>query len=249
MYAIYNPFQNRPNFDLLNILHNTSTWRLQRLFHQRGYKNRNTAGKEIKDILNSIPLDLIYSDEDPAIYLPCNGTRTTPDLPLVSSDISGLTQPKIIDDPGFGQNPVIASITINSKSMTIKMSTKVLWKFKKADCPKFTNLLKTELNASPINYNHHPDKICNNATNIIIKRAKKTIPRGKVKQYRVFWSKSLEELKRKREVLCNTAGQTGITEDVQAWRRLLAVLRYATLQAKQTTLNRFISNINYQNDN
>nr|CDS28319.1 pol protein [Hymenolepis microstoma] len=120
MYSVYNPPQN---------------------------KNRNTDGKETKDILNSSPLELIYSDEDPATYFHYNGTRTTSDLLLVSSDISEFTQRKIIDDPGYGHKPVIASIIINSKSMTPKMPTGILWKFKKADWPKFTNLLETELNA------------------------------------------------------------------------------------------------------
>nr|CDS29648.1 hypothetical protein HmN_000890500 [Hymenolepis microstoma] len=89
-----------------------------------GYKNRNTAGKEIEDILNSSPLEFSYSDEDPATYLHYNGPRTTPDLLLVSRDISELTPRKITDDPGSGDKPVIASITINSKSMTPKMPTK-----------------------------------------------------------------------------------------------------------------------------
>nr|CDS29144.1 hypothetical protein HmN_000220200 [Hymenolepis microstoma] len=60
--------------------------------------------------------------------------------------------------------------------------------------------------------------------------------------------KNLEELKRKQEVLRNTAEQTGKTEDVQAWRRQSAVLRQAILQATRTTFNSFISNTNYQND-
>nr|CDS26864.1 pol protein [Hymenolepis microstoma] len=98
-----------------------------------GYKNRNTAGKEIEDILHS-------SDEDPATYLHYNGTRTTPDLLLVLSE---LTQRKLIDYPGSGHKPVIASIITNSKCMTPKMPTKLSWNFKRADWPNFTNLLET----------------------------------------------------------------------------------------------------------
>nr|CDS28070.1 hypothetical protein HmN_000187100 [Hymenolepis microstoma] len=182
-------------------------------------KDRQVASvilNEVKEGLTS-HCEMIKSmdsiDENPATYLQYNGTRTTPDLLLVSGDISELTQLKMIDDPGSGHKPVIASITINSKSMTPKMPTKVLWEFKKADWPKFKNVLETELNASPINYNQHPDKLCNNITNIIIKHAKKTIPRGKVKHYRVFWSRNLEELERRREVLHNTVEQTGKTVD------------------------------------
>ncbi|VDO16152.1 unnamed protein product [Rodentolepis nana] len=57
----------------------------------------------------------------------------------------------------------------------------------------------------------------------MIRCAKKTIPRGKTKHYRVFWSKHLEELKRKRDALRNTADQTGRTDDVQARRRPISL--------------------------
>uniref|UniRef100_A0A0R3T7K8 Endo/exonuclease/phosphatase domain-containing protein n=1 Tax=Rodentolepis nana TaxID=102285 RepID=A0A0R3T7K8_RODNA len=177
-----------------------------------------------------------------------NGSRTTPDLLLASSDISEHTHRKIIDDPGSGHKPVIASVNIGSKSMTTKVPTKLSWNFKKADWPRFTNLLENELHTGSLNFNQHPDKLCDDIKNIMIRCAKKTIPHGKTKHYRVFWSKHLEELKRKRDTLCNTADQTGRTEDVQAWRRQSAVLRQAILQAKRTSFDKFISNINYQSD-
>ncbi|VDO09960.1 unnamed protein product [Rodentolepis nana] len=46
--------------------------------------------------------------------------------------------------------------------------------------------------------------------------ANKTIPLSKTKHYRVFWSKHLEELKRKWKTLCNIVDQTEITESCKA---------------------------------
>ncbi|VDO02002.1 unnamed protein product [Rodentolepis nana] len=115
-----------------------------------GYKDTNISGKEIEDMLNSNPLELICSNEDKATYLHYNGTRTTPDLLLASSDISEHTRRKIIDDPGSGHKPVIASITIGSKSKTRKVPTKLSWNFKRADWTRFTNLLENELHTSKI---------------------------------------------------------------------------------------------------
>ncbi|VDO16966.1 unnamed protein product [Rodentolepis nana] len=132
--------------------------------------------------------------------------------------------------------------------MSRKVPTKLSWNFKKADWPRFTNFLEYELLSSPFNFNQHPDKLCTAITNIMIRCTKKTIPRGKTKHYRVFWSKHLEELKTNRDTLRNTADQTGRTEDAQAWRRQSAVLRQAILQAKRTSFDKFISNINYQSD-
>ncbi|VDO14617.1 unnamed protein product [Rodentolepis nana] len=100
-------------------------------------------------MLNSNPLELIYSNEDPATYLYYNETRTTPDLLLASSDISEHTRRKIIDDPGSGHKPVIASIIIDSKSMTRKVPTKLSWKFKKADWTRFISLLENEIPQVP----------------------------------------------------------------------------------------------------
>nr|CUU99745.1 hypothetical transcript [Hymenolepis microstoma] len=140
------------------------------------YKSRYTGGEEIEDKLNTSPLGLIYNDENPATYLHYNGTRTTPHLLLVSSDISELARRKIIDNSGSGHKSAIASIATNSKCMTPKMTNKPSWNSKKADGPKLTNLLENKPRASPINYNLHPNKLCNNITDIIIRCAKKSIP-------------------------------------------------------------------------
>jgi hypothetical protein len=62
-------------------------------------------------LLNTSILKLIHNDADPCTYLHFNGAQTTPDLLLVSSDISASTKPIILDDPGSGYKPVIAKIT------------------------------------------------------------------------------------------------------------------------------------------
>ncbi|VDN98575.1 unnamed protein product [Rodentolepis nana] len=108
-------------------------------------------------MLNSNPLELIYSNEDPDTYLHNNGTKTTSDLLLTSSDISEHRRHKIIDDPGSGHKPVIASITIGSKSMTRKVPTKLSWNFKKAGWPRFINFIKNKLSTGPLK---HPEKLC-----------------------------------------------------------------------------------------
>ncbi|VDO05731.1 unnamed protein product [Rodentolepis nana] len=130
-----------------------------------GLQGCKQSWKEIEDRINSNHLELIYSNEDPPTYLHYNGTRTTPDLLLASSDISELTRRKIIDDPRSGHKPDIASIAISSghkpviasitfgQSMTGKVPTKLSWKVKKADWSRFTNILDNELHTSPLNFN------------------------------------------------------------------------------------------------
>ena len=77
IYAVYNPPQNKPSFDCLNISHKTI---LIGDFNAHsikwGYISNNAAGKEIEELLNSTELELIYKHGDPATYLHYNGTKS-----------------------------------------------------------------------------------------------------------------------------------------------------------------------------
>ena len=73
-----------------------------------GYTDTNAAGKDMEDLPNTSVLELIYNDTDPPTYLQFNGTQTTPDLLLLSSDISANTKRIILEDPGSVHKPVIA---------------------------------------------------------------------------------------------------------------------------------------------
>nr|CDS29803.2 hypothetical protein HmN_000901900 [Hymenolepis microstoma] len=104
---------------------------------KRNFNKRNHPCQELWYLETStpIPLDGAIRTETQlgrksktyltaATYLHYNGTKTTPDLLLVSSYISELTQRKVIDDPGSGHKLFIASIITNSKPMTSKMPIK-----------------------------------------------------------------------------------------------------------------------------
>uniref|UniRef100_A0A0R3TEL8 Endo/exonuclease/phosphatase domain-containing protein n=1 Tax=Rodentolepis nana TaxID=102285 RepID=A0A0R3TEL8_RODNA len=65
IYTVYNPSQNCPNFDFLNISHKTVVLGdFSAHFTRWGYKNTNIAGKEIEDMNNSNLLEHIYRNED-----------------------------------------------------------------------------------------------------------------------------------------------------------------------------------------
>ena len=103
IYAIYSPPNNKPDFTSLSV---TSKTILIGDFNAHsskcGYKDTNTAGKEMEELLNTSVLELLYNDTDPSTYLHFSGAQTTPDLLLVSSDISANTKRIILDDPGSG---------------------------------------------------------------------------------------------------------------------------------------------------
>jgi len=95
-----------------------------------GYKDTNAAGKEMEDLLNTSILELIYNNTDPPTYLHFNGSQTTPDLLLVSSDISANTKHIILDDPGSEHKPVIAKITLTQQQRILNPYIRTSWNFK-----------------------------------------------------------------------------------------------------------------------
>ena len=113
IYAIYNPLNYKPDFTSLHVTSKTVMIGDFKAHSPKwGYMDTNAAGKEMEDLLNTSILELIYNDTDPPTYLHFNGAQTTPDLLLISSDISANTKRIILDDPGSGHKPAIAKITL-----------------------------------------------------------------------------------------------------------------------------------------
>lgn len=68
-----------------------------------GYQDSNAAGKEVEDLLNSNPIDLIFNERDPCTYIHYNGTGSNPDLLCVATDLTSHTHREVIEDPGSTQ--------------------------------------------------------------------------------------------------------------------------------------------------
>ena len=248
IYAMYNPPTNKPKLDIINVNRKTiligdfnspsPLW---------GYSNTTPPGEILEDFLNSTNLELIYKSTDPPTYLHYNGNGTNPDLLFVSSDIADKTTRKVIEDPGSGHRIVIAKIRYQNK-ISQKSSPRVSWNFKKADWPKYTNILETELDSTKFNFTQHPDNLCKEINHIILNTAKKCIPLGRQKRYKCFWNDNLGALKKQRDEFRRQAEETKNAENVQKWRQSAAVFKRAILEAKRSSFNSFISKINYRTD-
>ncbi|VDO03815.1 unnamed protein product [Rodentolepis nana] len=77
--------------------------------------------------------------------------------------------------------------------MSRKVPTKLSWNFNKANWPRFTNLLDNELRTSPLNFNQHLDKLCNEITDIMIRWAKKPFPLARLNTIECFGLNTFEE--------------------------------------------------------
>ncbi|GIX97897.1 hypothetical protein CEXT_389361 [Caerostris extrusa] len=77
---------------------------------------------------------------------------------------------------------------------------------------------------------------------------KNSIPRGRVKAYKCFWSEKLDEIKAKRDRLRRKAELSKRQSDMVLWRKQVALFKKTVLEAKRKCFNDFISNINYKED-
>ena len=249
IYAVYNPPNNKPDFSFLDFTGKTillgdfnahsNLW---------GYQDTNSAGKVMEDILNSSPLELVFNVGDTHTYLHYNGTQTTPDLLLVSSNIFPGTKRIILDDPGSGHRPVIATIQLPTRYHNFKVHPRKSWNFQKGTWDKYTKYLENNLNHASIDYSQHPSTIGKYITAKILRAAKLFIPRGAVRKYKCFWSKDLEMLKNQRETLRRTAELSKETDDILQWRHAAAKLKKAILNAKRDTFGKFLATANFSED-
>jgi hypothetical protein len=92
------------------------------------------------DIFAIMEANLTAEKLHPSTYLHFNGIQTTPDLQLVSSDISANTKRIILDDPGSAHKPVIAKITLTQQQRILDSHIRTSWNFKETNWRNFTDL-------------------------------------------------------------------------------------------------------------
>ncbi|GFX91437.1 uncharacterized protein TNCV_3545201 [Trichonephila clavipes] len=92
------------------------------------------------------------------------------------------------------------------------------------------------------------DRVFSRFVKIIFETAKKWIPRGKQFNYKPFWNENLAALKEKSSTARFIAEQSKNPEDVQNWRKSVALLRKEILTAKRNCFNNFITKIDYRKD-
>ncbi|GFY34760.1 hypothetical protein TNCV_844591 [Trichonephila clavipes] len=134
-------------------------------------------------------------------YLHYNGNGTNPDLTLASADIADDVEREVICDPGSGHRMIITGIGFDTSNSS-KRPFRNRWNFAKADWKNFTLYVK-----------------------IIFETAKKWIPRGKQFNYKPFWNENLAALKEKSSTARFIAEQSKNPEDVQNWRKSVALLQ------------------------
>ncbi|GFR72982.1 hypothetical protein ElyMa_002126900 [Elysia marginata] len=132
-------------------------------------------------------LFLLNSPEDPPTFYSRSLMATsTPDLVFATEDIVFKTTRQVMDQlEGSDHRPVLLGVEMNT--------TRTRWNYKKTNWDHFTSL--TDELAVPINARgKKTNPLAKAITEVIIKSAKKAVPRGASKNYRRYWTEELEEL-------------------------------------------------------
>ncbi|GFT39291.1 hypothetical protein TNCV_2422101 [Trichonephila clavipes] len=187
------------------------------------YSDLNSAGKVMEDLLIADQMELLYNDSDIPTYLHYNGNGTNPDLTLASADIADDVEREVIYDPGSGHRVIITGIGFDTSNSS-KRPFRNRWNFAKADWKNFT--LENETIYFRIRFEFL----------------------GKQFNYKPFWNENLAALKEKSSTARFIAEQSKNSEDVQNWRKSVALLRKEILTAKRNCFNNFITKIYYRKD-
>ncbi|GFW09549.1 probable RNA-directed DNA polymerase from transposon X-element [Trichonephila clavipes] len=198
------------------------------------YSDLNSAGKVMEDLLIADQMKLLYNDSDIPTYLHYNGNGTNPDLTLASADIADDVEREVIYDPGSGNRMIITGIGFDTSNSS-KIPFRNKWNFAKADWKNFTLENETifESVSSFCKAGESVNRVFSRFVKIIFETAKKWIPRGKQFNDKPFWNENLAALKEKSSTARFIAEQSKNPEDVQNWRKSVALLRKEILTAKQ----------------
>ncbi|GFV70300.1 hypothetical protein TNCV_4540821 [Trichonephila clavipes] len=202
------------------------------------YSDLNSAGKVMEDLLIADQMELLYNDSDIPTYLHYNGNGTNPDLTLASADIADDVEREVICDPGSGHRMIITGIGFDTSNSS-KRPFRNRWNFAKADWKNFTLENETifESVSSFCKAGESVDRVFSRFVKIIFETAKKWIPRDKQFNYKPFWNENLAALKEKSSTARFIAEQSKNPEDVQNWRKSVALLRKEILTAKRNCFN------------
>jgi hypothetical protein len=111
-----------------------------------------------------------------------------------------------------------------------------------------SNYEKFKYNLSQTRMAGHTDKDNRSLIKNLIEAAKKSIPRGAVKDHKVFWTIKLEKLRQTRNKCRNTVEQQSTEEANKELEEAQKALTEAIEEAKQERLKEYLHGLDYRAD-
>ncbi|KAK7096645.1 hypothetical protein V1264_003726 [Littorina saxatilis] len=158
-----------------------------------GYAELDRKGEDLEDWMFENNLILLNRPDDPPTYYSRSWrTTSTPDLAIATDDIASIAQREVNQQLGGSDHkPVI--IQLQEQVRTTRQKLKPSWNYKKARWNDFERKLDEncrKLDLQDENLNDQAEHF----TAAVLKAAKKTIPRGRRRDYKPGWNDHLQQL-------------------------------------------------------
>ena len=158
-----------------------------------GYSSLDAKGEEIENWVISNQLVLLNKPDDPpTFYSRVWKTTSTPDLAIATDNLQKMAEREVSEQLGGSDHkPVI--LTIAKQVIPYSGKLPPSWNYKKANWKLFSDL--TDLYTKTVTLNKHSvDKNADAFTSAVLEAAKKSIPRGRRRNYKPYWNNTLNEL-------------------------------------------------------
>lgn len=196
---IYNPPNNSGHFEVLPIEENCLVFGDFNSPSTRWNYNQTTStGRNTEDFIDTSLLERIASDKaDDYTFLSPNGSKTNPDLVLAHIRIAAKVSQSSIGLIGAHGHKAIKISLQTNEIIKQKKKSFTSWNLKKANWSKYKSLTEKYITENLITENS--DVTERNIRNNILHCAKKSIPRGKVNEFKPFWNESIDILSKARD--------------------------------------------------
>ena len=158
-----------------------------------GYQNIDAKGEDVEQWMTDNQLVLINKpDDEPSYYSRAWRTTSSPDLAIATDNLHKIAQRTVCKQLGGSDHK---PITIHFEKLAARQEKlPPSWNYKKANWNVFKQLsdeLTSDIDTTKV------DKSSREWTDAILQAARDSIPRGRRKNYKPFWSRDLEDLHKK----------------------------------------------------
>ena len=159
-----------------------------------GYKSTDKRGEQMEDWMIENRLLLVNKpDDQPTHYHRAWKTTSHPDLAIATENLHKICEKSVEDQLGGSDHrPVILRLETQDQPETLRKEAS--WNYKKADWKLFADLSDRFCRDSDINEQNDINHNVTSFTLAILKAAHGSVPRGRRKNYKPFWSPELQEL-------------------------------------------------------
>ena len=159
-----------------------------------GYPDLNNRGEQMEDWMIENKLILVNRPDDrPTCFSRAWKTTSTPDLAITTEDIQKICDRTVCSQLGGSDHlPVLLKLSLTEQPAPQRKDAS--WNYKKADWPKFHQLTDKLCMENNIDSNKDINSNVKQLTNCILEAAKQSIPRGRRRDYKPYWSDKLQTL-------------------------------------------------------